>query len=1007
MPAPGWKQLLHNASCFHGEGKYPIAAYSEFIPPPRLGIKPYGGRHYFEENDPWGWPVTEFEECFELRPGLENVARQMVGALVHLGCGRPAHGIARNKLENNPCWAPELCEQAGALGHERYVVLLPLALSRTQDDKGRLRWTLFGGSEQGPARVFWRSFFTAPRREIAEDHAHGFIRRLLATVYNESCEKLADLRGAGFRILPQGSGISYWQEDRLPAWTSPFLLSPRQPLRAVKYLLTFRPFPRLPAAVKKAYLAGDLHLIPFPGSLLFWSAPPFLRLQQELPLAMQIPLLHLVNRHEHPRGIRVPQSGWLHEPRPGQQAIGEHHGPIRNTYKRTHRWARVLRDEDELALLKREDKLLHVLFSTIPDDLGLYDKPMARNVQIWTHDFHLLLDGPRAHLEEIKKAAHQVEQGGLFGYRFQFPPLRIGAHEIYWHRPLVAYWSSQTNQPALVPDAPLGYLTAYHAARPDLARPVELWPRLLHREPYLASLHLFEQAADPRPHLTSRNVRKLLDGQYLRGGRPLPRPLARQMLTLAQHETLDSWLDGLAERAHDPDLGRWLTGILRGTLEPPLPSGENQWLRAGVRGKRPDSSRPLTLALSPGGARGGKGLTFDRTAKRSFEVAYWKTIAYLAEGEYRNKNNADCVRDPVTQRHLTHHQRDLEALGDYLLAYYRRIISGRMKGKALAGELPFHWQTDFDFSWSGGWLKNREGETHERDLIVVIPGRDRRRAVIMADHYDTAYMEDYYEKAPGGCGPRLAASGADDNHSATAALMLAAPIFLELSKKAKLACDIWLVHLTGEEFPADCLGARHLCQKLVEKNLRITLPSGKQKDLSKVRIQGVYVLDMVAHNSDRERDVFQIAPGSGPESFWLAYQAHVANEIWNAEVPIWNRRPLRRGRGRSQRPPSLPSPHERGRVGVGVVPEVALHPHLHGEVRLPNDPRSTLYNTDGQIFSDTGVPVVLFMENYDITRTGYHDSHDTMENIDLDYGAAVAAIAIEAVARAATEKVGS
>jgi hypothetical protein len=49
------------------------------------------------------------------------------------------------------------------------------------------------------------------------------------------------------------------------------------------------------------------------------------------------------------------------------------------------------------------------------------------------------------------------------------------------------------------------------------------------------------------------------------------------------------------------------------------------------------------------------------------------------------------------------------------------------------------------------------------------------------------------------------------------------------------------------------------------------------------------------------------------------------------------------------------------------------------------------------------VPVVLFMENYDINRHGYHDSHDTLENIDLDYGAAVAAIAIEAVARVATE----
>jgi hypothetical protein len=45
------------------------------------------------------------------------------------------------------------------------------------------------------------------------------------------------------------------------------------------------------------------------------------------------------------------------------------------------------------------------------------------------------------------------------------------------------------------------------------------------------------------------------------------------------------------------------------------------------------------------------------------------------------------------------------------------------------------------------------------------------------------------------------------------------------------------------------------------------------------------------------------------------------------------------------------------------------------------------------------------MENYDINRTGYHDQHDTMKNIDLDYGAAVCAIVIESVARAANPEV--
>jgi hypothetical protein len=223
--------------------------------------------------------------------------------------------------------------------------------------------------------------------------------------------------------------------------------------------------------------------------------------------------------------------------------------------------------------------------------------------------------------------------------------------------------------------------------------------------------------------------------------------------------------------------------------------------------------------------------------------------------------------------------------------------------------------------------------------------------------------------------------------------MLAAPIFLEMSKAGQLGCDIWLVHLTGEEFPADCLGARHLSQLLVERGVKMRLPDKSWHDLSRAKWHGVYDLDMIAHNNSHDRDVFQIAPGTGPDSLWLAYQAHVAAEAWNACVPVWNRRPERRNCGRGQRSPDRKT-----------IPEIALHPELQGEVRLPYDPRSTLYNTDGQIFSDAGIPVVLFMENYDINRSGYHDTHDTMENIDLDYGAAFAAITIEAVARAATEK---
>ena len=180
---------------------------------------------------------------------------------------------------------------------------------------------------------------------------------------------------------------------------------------------------------------------------------------------------------------------------------------------------------------------------------------------------------------------------------------------------------------------------------------------------------------------------------------------------------------------------------------------------------------------------------------------------------------------------------------------------------------------------------------------------------------------------------------------------------------------------------------------LLDGTARLHLPGGKTKDLSGTRVRGLYVSDMIAHNNDRERDIFQISPGTDPESFRLAEFAQQATDIWNASALAWNERPERTGRPRGRR-----SPHG------AAVPEVAPFLTLSAEIRTPVDPRSTLYNTDGQIFSDAGVPCVLFMENYDINRSGYHDTHDTMANIDLDYGAAVCAVTIESVARAATAR---
>ncbi|MGE5235655.1 MAG: M28 family peptidase [Acidobacteriota bacterium] len=963
----GWQRLTIDPG---SPRRFPIAAYSEFMPPPRLGRKPYGETDddRFSRDEPYGWRVSEWEEEVELRPGLEALAAEILHAIARLTRGEPSHqmsGPGGRNLQGNPFWPDELATAAGKLAHERCVMLLPLALARTQDDKGRVRWTVFGGSEQGPERALWQSFQTEPGREVAGDAPVEWVCRLLGAAYGEQARGIADLLARGFRVLQSRADRRFpWTPTEPPAWTRPLTVSDDLSPAGIRYLLTFRPFADLPAAVRSAYLAGRLHLLPCPASLVFWGMPTYLHLQRSLPLAMQIPVLRTLSRRHLPNGLRVPQSGWIHERRSAENEAAIEEALLAPAYRRTSRWDRIHRHDEELASIAREDRVARVLFSTELDVMGLYDKPMARNAQLWDARHELVLDGPAADPAGLERAERRLAEGGVFGYRFHFPAMRVGEYEVYWQRPLVAFPNAATGEPVVLHDGPRGYFTAYRNAAVDLADPVELWPRLLGRPAHLAAIRGFAHHHDHYAWQTTLNILALLDAGERLGGQPLPREFARRLLRIPREETLEAWLDALPSRASEPGTGELVRDELRRHL--------------------------ARAAGSPAAS-----LTFESTATRAFESGWWRDIATLAHGRWRNKDNADCVLDPITQGHLAYHHRDLEALGDYLLGRHREAIAAAgMLGQASCGSLPFGWRTDFDFTLFGGWRKNQEGQAAERDLLVVIPGRRRAEAVILADHYDTAYMEDVFDTSSGGSGARLAAHGADDNHSATATLLQAAPIFLRLAQQGKLERDVWLLHLTGEEFPSDCMGARHLCQALVEGTLVLHEEDGRRRDLSATRVVGVFVMDMIAHNRESGRDIFQIAPGEGRAAMRLALHAHLANAAWDAMAPAWNRSADRHDRPRSRRV-----------ADPDTVPATAPHPLLAGEVRLQLDPHSSLYNTDGQIFSDVGVPAVLLMENYDIHRSGYHDTKDTMANIDLDYGSALAAIAIETVARvaAATE----
>jgi hypothetical protein len=189
-----------------------------------------------------------------------------------------------------------------------------------------------------------------------------------------------------------------------------------------RFVLTFEPFSCLPGWIREGYLEGRIRLLPFPGSLVLWGSPKILRLQRELPLASQIPLQVIARRRAGFTGIRVPQSGWFHQPSPTHREPDIQRELLRLTFTRSHRMDRLQRYVDELEHLTRSDHVVRVLFGADPDAIGLYDKPMARNCQIWTEGYDLLLDGPRATPREIGCAAQTVSGGGSSATGSSTPP---------------------------------------------------------------------------------------------------------------------------------------------------------------------------------------------------------------------------------------------------------------------------------------------------------------------------------------------------------------------------------------------------------------------------------------------------------------------------------------------------------------------------------------------------------------------------------------------------------
>lgn len=244
------------------------------------------------------------------------------------------------------------------------------------------------------------------------------------------------------------------------------------------------------------------------------------------------------------------------------------------------------------------------------------------------------------------------------------------------------------------------------------------------------------------------------------------------------------------------------------------------------------------------------------------------------------------------------------------------------------------------------------------NLIAKIRGtlpEGENHPIWLADHIDTAFSEDTFEKT----GKRVSAPGADDNATATAALLQAGRA-LKTKLGSPLLHDIWLVHLTGEEFPADDLGARALISEMLGKQ------KSSLRELARARqMQGLLLMDMIGFHKPHD-GIFQINAGEGFASERLARIAWLVM-------------------------------HAQSDAGLISVKKNAA------QIRLRFDQESYLYNTDGLIFSDQGFPVVLFNEHLNrwdgLMRKHYHDTTDVSTFVDDQYASAIAKIVIETAAQ--------
>ena len=328
--------------------------------------------------------------------------------------------------------------------------------------------------------------FHGPGREMPAEEALGLLPPPVDRgLWGSRPTGSHDLHKAGFRILPGLGDPSRCPTRKKTNCRRGRALSAGRRATAARRAISADVPPFWQPARRRfagRILPAGLRLLPFPGSLVFWGAPPYVGCAKNCPWPCRFRCCTCFRRHEQPHEHARAAIGLDARAASRSRRSRIRRAPLRNTYRRTHRWARIHRHEDELAVADGEDRMAHVLFSTAPDDMGFmasrwpatprYGRTIS--VSCWT------ARGPTRKASE--RAADGSATADNSAIAFFFPAMQVGRHEVYWHRPLVACLAAQVVAAEVVLHAPLGYLTAYAAV--GRSRPGrELWPRLLARPP--------------------------------------------------------------------------------------------------------------------------------------------------------------------------------------------------------------------------------------------------------------------------------------------------------------------------------------------------------------------------------------------------------------------------------------------------------------------------------------------------------------------------------------------